>query len=326
MTMKGSEMKTGLLAMSAGLAVLLAGLSHARPVPRDAIPFSDARASGPGSESASGLFPHPWISGTAASDPTVQVQKLAAGTFVIRQSLATNFEAPFLYLLLGNRQALLLDTGAGGLTIRPAIDRLIEQWCAERGLKRLHLIVAHSHGHRDHIAGDAEFRDRPDTVIVGHAPEAVATFFGIRRWPDSIAQLDLGGRVVSIIPTPGHQNAHIAIYDPQTRSLLTGDMLYPGRVFVPANRTEEMRRSVDRALRFAERHRVRHILGAHVEMDRKGIPYPDRATVHPDEPPLDLPLSALAEMRQGLKQDLGEPFTLNPQTGFIIFPVLARPD
>ncbi len=53
---------------------------------------------------------------------------------------------------------------------------------------------------------------------------------------------------------PGHEDSHVAAYDPRTRSLLTGDTLYPGLLTVqdwPA-----YRRSAARLARFAEEHEV----------------------------------------------------------------------
>ncbi len=101
-------------------------------------------------------FAH-WIDGTTAAEPEMQVQRIDGDTYVIRQSVRTNFEAPFLYLLFGKDRALLLDSGAGGLEVRPTIMRLIDEWRARHGGQAVHLIVAHSHGHGDHHAGDAEF-------------------------------------------------------------------------------------------------------------------------------------------------------------------------
>src|SRR5689334_4671876 len=74
----------------------------------------------------------PWIGGTEASEPQMQVQRYDADTFVIRQSVKTNFEAPFLYLLFGKDRALLLDTGAGGLQVRPTVDGVIADWLKAR--------------------------------------------------------------------------------------------------------------------------------------------------------------------------------------------------
>jgi hypothetical protein len=50
-------------------------------------------------------FTH-WIDGTAPSEPDTQVQRIDADTLVIRQSVKTNFEAPFLYLLFGKDRVL----------------------------------------------------------------------------------------------------------------------------------------------------------------------------------------------------------------------------
>ncbi len=58
------------------------------------------------------LFAERWIDGTNAAEPVTQVQALDADTFVIRQSVKTNFEAPFLYLLFGRDKVLLIDSGA----------------------------------------------------------------------------------------------------------------------------------------------------------------------------------------------------------------------
>ena len=44
--------------------------------------------------------------------------------------------------------------------------------------------------------------------------------------------MDLGGRVLEIIPTPGHHPSAVAIYDEATGMLLTGDTVYPGRLYV----------------------------------------------------------------------------------------------
>jgi glyoxylase-like metal-dependent hydrolase (beta-lactamase superfamily II) len=192
-----------------------------------------------------------WIDGTTAGEPETQVQRIDADTFVIRQSVLTNFEAPFLYLLFGKDRALLIDTGAGGLKVRPTIDRLIAEWQASHGGRPIRLVVAHSHSHGDHHAGDGEFRDRPDTDLVGLAPAEVAAFFHVAHWPDDIAKFDLGGRVLDIIPTPGHEPAHIMVYDARTQLLFSGDMLYPGRLYVPLNRFADFRASADP--RFARR-------------------------------------------------------------------------
>lgn len=273
------------------------------------------------------LFAESWIDGTLPQEPEVQVQALDNDSFVIRQSVKTNFEAPFLYLLFGRDKALLIDTGAEGGRIRPAVDRLVAQWSAAHGRPMVPLVVAHSHSHGDHVAGDDAFRDRPDTTVIGLEPQDVARFFGIARWPDSLATFDLGGRALTIIPAPGHQAAAIMVYDPRLKILLSGDTLYPGRLYVPVNFLPDDRASVDRVAAFAARHPVRAVLGAHIEMTRSpGRDYPHEAKAHPDEHLLELPAASITELQTGLKAALNVPEQPQVHDDFIIYPVAPRPN
>ncbi|ESZ87780.1 MAG: beta-lactamase [Blastomonas sp. CACIA14H2] len=271
------------------------------------------------------LFAERWIDGTNGAEPVAQVQALDADTFVIRQSVKTNFEAPFLYLLFGRDKALLIDTGAQGGVIRPVVDRVIADWLAAHGRTSIPLVVAHSHAHGDHIAGDAAFRDRPETTLVGLKPADVAAYFGIQPWPSDIATFDLGGRALSIIPTPGHQAAAMMVYDPRLKILLSGDTLYPGRLYVPVNFLADNCASIDRLSAFARTHPIRAVLGAHIEMTREpGRDYAHEVLEHPNEHPLELPASEIAELRQGLRAKLDTPGQSQVHDRFIIVPVPAR--
>ncbi|WP_426163719.1 MBL fold metallo-hydrolase [Sandarakinorhabdus sp. DWP1-3-1] len=266
----------------------------------------------------------PWMDATTA-EPRVQVQRIDADTFVIRQSIATNFEGPFLYLLFGRDRALLLDSGAGGLTIRPTIDALIAGWAAAHHRAGIPLVVAHSHGHGDHHQGDAEFAGRPDTQVVGLSPAAVAKFFGIVAWPDTIAPYDLGGRTLDIIPTPGHQDAHIMVHDRRTRLLLSGDMLYPGRLYVPENHFAEFRASADRLVDFAHTHPIHRLLGAHIEMTATPAQdYAREAPNHPGEHRLEMLPSAIFDLQKAVAA-MGDTPVRRLLPDFIITPVPPRP-
>lgn len=290
----------------AGTALLLLG---AAPAPEDKAP----------------AFAH-WIDGTTASEPETQMQAIDADTFVIRQSVKTNFEAPFLYLIFGTDRALLIDSGAGGLKVRPTVDRLIDDWSKKHGNAAIRLVVAHSHGHGDHHAGDDEFRDRPDTDVVGLKPAEVAAFFHIAHWPTDIGRFDLGGRMLDIIPTPGHQPAHIMVYDARTRLLFSGDMLYPGRLYVPLNSFDAFRASTDRLATFAASHPIRALLGAHIEMTTTpGQDYPMEAPTHPSEHVLPLAPSVISELQQAAAKAGAKP-TVDRHPDFILYPVPPRPE
>ncbi len=296
-----------------GAAVLLAGCLAGTP-------SAGAKTAAPAR-----LFAERWIDGTNGAEPATQVQALDADTFVIRQSVHSNFEAPFLYLLFGRDKVLLIDSGADGGQIVPTVDRLITEWLAAHKRSAIPLIVAHSHSHGDHIAADAAFAQRPDTVVVGLKPADVAAFFGIDPWPGDVATFDLGGRALSILATPGHQAAAIMVYDPQLKLLISGDTLYPGRLYIPVNFLDDNRKSIDRLAAFAKRHPIRAVLGAHIEMTRTpGRDYAHEAASHPDEHALELPAAAIAELRQGLTARLDVPDQGQVHDHFIIMPVGAR--
>jgi glyoxylase-like metal-dependent hydrolase (beta-lactamase superfamily II) len=262
----------------------------------------------------------PWNNGLN-DEPTMQVQQYDADTFVIRQSVRTNFEAPFIFLFMGPKRVLQIDTGAGGLMIRPTIDKVIADWAAAKGIPEPPLIVAHSHAHDDHTAGDAELAARQNTTVVGHSPQEVATFFHIQNWPEEAASIDLGGREIDIIPMPGHELAEIAVFDRRTRLLLTGDALYPGRLYVKADQFGAFRRSVDRVADYTRTLKVSWILGNHIEMTRTADrDYPMHIPTHPDEHVLQLPYSALLELQESVDA-MGEQPRLDIHRDFILYPV-----
>ena len=115
------------------------------------------------------------------------------------------------------------------------------------------------------------------------------------------------------------------IYDPRLRILLSGDTLYPGRLYVPVNFLADDRASIDRLAAFAATHPIRAALGAHIEMTRTpGRDYPHEAPTHPDEHPLELPAQTIQELRIGLKAPLDVPDQRQVHDHFIIVTVPAR--
>ncbi|MEI8408978.1 MULTISPECIES: MBL fold metallo-hydrolase [unclassified Kribbella] len=251
-------------------------------------------------------FPEHWDDGMDPAGPEHQVHWYDERTVIIRQALRTNFEGPFIYLLLGTERALLLDTGTGDVKLRPVVEGL---------LSGQRLIVAHTHSHGDHVGGDAEFEE-----VVGKTADDVATYFGIADWPNDVVQLDLGDRIVDIIPIPGHHASHIAVYDRATRLLFSGDSLYPGRLYVvdwPA-----FRASVSRLAGFvAGGNPVEWVLGAHIELTRRpGEDYEMGAAKHPAEHRLQLDPAVLTELADVLDQAGPEPARI-VRDHFIVHPV-----
>lgn len=266
-------------------------------------------------------FPPAWPNGSdCANEAPIFVWKYSEDTYILRQSLCTSFEGPFLYLLFGQDKVLLEDTGDGGIPVQATVQGIIDDWLAAHGKASIELVVAHSHGHGDHVAGDGQFANKPNTTVVGTSATAVQNFFGFTQWPDEVRTFDLGGRTLEIVPIPGHQAAHIAIYDPQDDLLLTGDTLYPGRLYVAT--FSQFKPSVHRLATFAQdgNHPIAFVLGTHIEMTTTaGDDYPFQAASHPNEHVLQLGLSHLVELDAAVQAMSGPANEVHDD--FIIYPL-----
>jgi hydroxyacylglutathione hydrolase len=246
-----------------------------------------------------GVLPATWAEDEAEESWAFRVHAYNRDLLILRQSGRTHFEKPFLYLLFGGERALLVDTGAPGGDLAGTVHPLAAAWAVERGARTPHLLVAHTHGHSDHVAGDEQFRNDPRATLVPADVESVRSAFGIAAWPDGIGSLDLGGRVLDVIPIPGHEPASVAFYDRRTGLLLSGDVLYPGRLYV--RDAVAFRASVARLLAFTHDRPVAHILGAHIENARTVfVDYPEGTAFQPDEHVLELGRAHLLELRDAL--------------------------
>ena len=266
-----------------------------------------------------------WIHGTPSkqldTDPKIQVHAYDAHTYILRQSKDVSFEAPFLFLLFGNDRALLLDTGAtedpGLFPLRETVDGLLERWLAKYPRPDYELVVAHTHGHGDHVAGDLQFADRRNTRVVAREVDSVQAFFGFTDWPAETVRFDLGGRVLEVLGSPGHHQAAITVYDPWTGLLFTGDTIYPGRLY--ARDFPAFTATLDRLVAFAETRPVTHMLGCHIEMTTQpGRDYPFGAPYQPDEPPLQMTVAQLKAVRDAAASVAGRP-GVHGFDDFIIF-------
>jgi hydroxyacylglutathione hydrolase len=255
-----------------------------------------------------------WIHGSPSprrdSGPRIQVHAYDPHTFVLRQSKAVHYEAPFLYLFCGNERALLLDTGATAdperFPLRDTVDRILAAWLQEHPRDDYKLVVAHTHAHGDHVAGDRQFEGRPATTLVPVDAGSVTSFFGIDPWPERIGPFDLGGRILEVTGCPGHHEASIAVYDPWTGFLVTGDTVYPGRLYVrdfPA-----FVASLERLVAFAGSRPVTSVMGCHVEMtSAPRRDYPIGETWQPDERALPMTVDQLVAVRDAARSVADRP-------------------
>jgi glyoxylase-like metal-dependent hydrolase (beta-lactamase superfamily II) len=249
-----------------------------------------------------------WIHGSPSAkhntDPDIQVHAHDAHTVILRQNMAVDYEAPFLFLLFGEARAVLIDTGATAsadcFPLRRVVDELMETWLTAHPRAGYELLVLHTHPHGDHVAGDGQFADRPGTTVVDAALDTAWPFFGFDDDPEGVAHVDLGGRVLECLATPGHHAAAVTFFDPWTGFLLTGDTVYPGRLYVED--WAAFTRTVDRLIDFCAERPVTHVLGCHIEMSRQpGVDYPVRTTYQPDEPSLQMTTDQLRDIRAAIE-------------------------
>jgi hydroxyacylglutathione hydrolase len=261
--------------LAAALAVgfIVAGAARAEPPRIEHLPLSA-----------------PWRAGAPdcakSPQPPLEVRAYGEATFVLRENPCATFEAPFMYLLVGKTAALLIDTGdvadAGKAPLADTVLRLLPQADG----RTLPLLVVHSHRHMDHRAGDGQFGGRPDVRVVGYDLASVQRFYGFVHWPQGHARIDLGDRIVDVIPTPGHNATEVSFYDEATSLFFTGDFLLPGRLLIDDAAAD--RESAARAAAFVRDRPVAAVLGGHIEFDAAGRAIPWQSQWHPSERPLPM--------------------------------------
>src|SRR3984957_1104779 len=255
--------------------------------------------------------------------PQWQVHEYNPNFFILRQSPCTDYEKPFVFLFFGKDKALLADTGSRDGNLPPTLQLVIHNWLKRNGRTSIPLIVAHTHEHGDHTWGDKGMQGLNDPAIpVTFIPpevEATRNFFGIGNWPTDNGQVDLGGRIIDVIPIPGHSKVSVAFYDRNTGVLLSGDTMYPGRLYVqdfPA-----FQASVERLIKFTEGKPIAHLLGNHIEQSATPfLHYPVGTMYQPNEHELAMVRGSLLELEDALLSMHGTPKRL-AMRDFSVWPV-----
>src|SRR5262249_24318496 len=55
--------------------------------------------------------------------------------------------------------------------------------------------------------------------------------FPVAEWVKPGAVIDLGGRKLTVLNTPGHTPSSVSLYDPAHHLLFTGDYIYPTTIY-----------------------------------------------------------------------------------------------
>jgi len=213
-----------------GLAVLAAVVIHQRHA---LLVRVLALAGAPGLAPASDEGP-----GVRWHDDYFTVQSLGEGIYAIGEP--RYYQQNYNYLITGNRRAVLFDAGPGYRDIRPVA----------RALTDLPITFVPSHFHYDHVGNTVTFehvavvdlpylRDRaPDGQLLLTFDEHLGTAEGfdapvleVDEWLAPGSQMDLGGRVLEVLYTPGHTEDSISLLDREAGLLFSGDFIYHGPLF-----------------------------------------------------------------------------------------------
>jgi glyoxylase-like metal-dependent hydrolase (beta-lactamase superfamily II) len=179
-----------------------------------------------------------------------EIYRIRPGIFAIYEP--KQFEEVISYLILGEKRALLFDTGLGVGRISTTVARLTT----------LPVRVINSHTHFDHVGGNAEFRDiwnrdlpfsrqnmlgesnvysrdalAPERLCGALPPGTNSGSYSIRPWKSTHTlqdgeRINLGGRELEVIFTPGHTPDSLALFDRKNGLLFTGDTFYPGPIYL----------------------------------------------------------------------------------------------
>jgi glyoxylase-like metal-dependent hydrolase (beta-lactamase superfamily II) len=178
------------------------------------------------------------------------VYRLTDGTYAIYEP--NQFEEAISYLVEGNERAVLIDTGNGIGDLRAVVESLTE----------LPVSVVLTHEHYDHVAGAWRFDEIAAfdnaaslaRLAAGRSNESLQQYvtdeylwkplpegWDPSTWtippiePTELFQdgdvIDLGGRTLEVIYTPGHSPGSMSLLDAEHRLLFTGDHFFPGPLY-----------------------------------------------------------------------------------------------
>jgi hydroxyacylglutathione hydrolase len=171
-------------------------------------------------------------------DDYFAVEDLGEGTFAIGEP--RYYQQNYSYLIVGTTRAVLFDSGSGTRDISGVVKRLTT----------LPVTVIVSHLHFDHLGGIGPFEhvamiDLPETradvsgdlfrpgryEYMGLVDHRDAPSIRVGEWLEPGAIMDLGGRSLRVLSTPGHTLSSVALFDAQMKRLFIGDFIYPTTLY-----------------------------------------------------------------------------------------------
>ena len=179
-----------------------------------------------------------------------EVYKLLDGTYAVYEPY--QFEEAISYLVIGKDKSVVIDTGTGIGDLKKVISELTP----------MPVSVVNTHGHWDHIGSNYQFEEiacfnnddcinRLRTRVENSSLQSSITGdsiwkplpegFDAATWeippvePTLLLEegniIDLGGRTLEVIHTPGHSPGSMCLLDKKNRILFAGDTFFPGPLY-----------------------------------------------------------------------------------------------
>jgi len=173
-------------------------------------------------------------------DDYFTVEGIDADTFAIGEPRF--YQGNYNYLVVGSERALLFDSGPGVRDIRPVVASLTD----------LPVVAVPSHLHYDHIGNHVlfdqigvvdlpEFRTRAEAhggilrptpaEHLGFVEDIPIPDLRVTEWLTPGSDIDLGGRTLRVLHTPGHTRDSISLFDAARDQLFTGDYVTEGALY-----------------------------------------------------------------------------------------------
>jgi glyoxylase-like metal-dependent hydrolase (beta-lactamase superfamily II) len=189
----------------------------------------------------------------AVDDGLIRVEDHGAGVWRVEELFARPFCRGAVWVVQGAARTLVLDAGWGLLPLRDRVPGLFDR----------PVVAVASHTHFDHVGGLHRFAERlvhplEAAVLADPVPEAVQSLpfllecdalafdplpagFDAASWrlPAMPAtgtvtegdRIDLGGRALTVLHTPGHSPGHLCLFEPATGFLFSADAIHEGELF-----------------------------------------------------------------------------------------------
>ena len=186
-------------------------------------------------------------------DGVIRVEDHGDGIWRIEELYAHPYCRGAIWVVDGADRRLVLDAGWGLVPLRDHVPELFAR----------PIVALASHTHFDHVGGLGQFADRlvhplEAPVLADPTPEAVQSwpflrdydalvfdpvpggFDGAAWWlapmPATATveegdRIELGGRALTVLHTPGHSPGHLCLFEETTGFLFAADAIYEGELF-----------------------------------------------------------------------------------------------